>query len=78
MDLFREKHITQRGLPGCSDSKESACNAGDPGSMPWSGRYPGERNGNPFQYACLENSMDGGAWGATVHGVLRNQTQLSN
>ena len=52
-----------------SDSKESACNAGDPGSIPVSGRCPGEGNGNPLQYSCLENSMDRGAWQATVHGV---------
>ena len=47
--------------PGGSDGKESACIAGDPGSMPGSGRFPGEGNGNPFQYSCLENSMDKGA-----------------
>ena len=46
------------GFPGGSDSKESACNAGDPGSIPGLGRSPGEENGNPFQYSCLENSMD--------------------
>ena len=48
-----------------------ACNAGDPGSIPGSGRSPGERNGYPLQYSCLENSMDRGAWQATVHGVTR-------
>ena len=47
--------------------KESACNAGDPGLTPGSGRSPGEGNGNPLQYSCLENSMDRGAWQATVH-----------
>ena len=46
------------GFPCGTDSKESACNAGDPGSIPGSGRSPGERNGNPLQYSCLENSMD--------------------
>ena len=46
------------GFPGGSDSKVSACNAGDPGSIPESGRSPGEGNGNPLQYSCLENSMD--------------------
>ena len=56
------------GLPGGSDGKESACNAGDPGLIPGLGRSPGEGNGNPFQYSCLENSMDRGAWWATVHG----------
>ena len=50
------------GFPGGSDSKESACNARDPGSVPDSGRSPGEENGNPLQYSCLENPMGGGAW----------------
>ena len=54
-----------------SDIKKSACNAGDPGSMTWLGRFPGERNGNPLQQSCLENSMDRGAWWATVHGCQR-------
>ena len=49
--------------------KEFACNAGDLGSIPGSGRSPGEGNGNPLQYSCLENSMDRGAWPVTVHGV---------
>ena len=61
-----------------SDSKASAYNAGDPGSIPESGRPPGEGNGNPLQYSCLENSMDGGAWWATVHGVAKSQTRLNN
>ena len=51
----------KQGFPGGSDSKVSACNAGDPGSIPGSGRSPGEGNGNPLQYSCLENSMDRGA-----------------
>ena len=51
---------------------------GDLGSIPGLGRSPGERNGNPLQYSCLENPMDGGAWWATVHGVAKSQTQLSN
>ena len=54
--------------------KASACNAGDLGSIPGSGRSPGEGNGNPLQYSCLENPMDVGAWGATVHGVAKSQT----
>ena len=58
-------------FPGGSDSKVSACNAGDPGSMPGSGRSPGKGNGNPLQYSCLENLMDGEAWRATVHGLQR-------
>ena len=61
------------GFPGGSDGKESACKAGDLGSIPGSGRSPGEGNGYPVQYACLENPMDRGAWQATVHGVARSQ-----
>ena len=67
-----------RSSLGGSDSKVSACNVGDLGSIPGSGRYPGEGNGNPLQYCCLENSMDGGAWWAAVHGVTKSWTQLSN
>ena len=52
-----------RGFPGGSDGKDSACNAGDPGSISGLGRSPGEGNGTPFQYSCLENSMERGAWG---------------
>ena len=62
------------GFPGGSDGKESACNAGDLGSILRSGRSPGEGNCNPLQYSCLENSMDGGSWRATVHGVTKIQT----
>ena len=61
-------------FPGGSNGKESACNAGDSGSIPGSGRSPGEGNGNPFQYSCPENSMDRGAWLATVHEVPNSQT----
>ena len=61
-----------------SDGKVSACNAGDPGLIPGSERSPGEGNGNPLQYSCLENSMDGEAWWATVHGVAKSQTRLSD
>ena len=57
------------GFPGGSEGKESACNAGDPGLIPGLRRSPGEVNGYPLQYPCLENSMDRGAWGATVHWV---------
>ena len=66
------------GFPGGSDSKESACNAGDLGSIPGLGRSPGEGNGNPLWYSCLENSIDRGAWWATVHGVAESWTRLSN
>ena len=62
------------GSPGSSDGKASAYNAGDPGSIPGLGRSPGEGNGNPLQYSCLENPMDRGAWGATVHGVAKSWT----
>ena len=62
------------GLPRGSDSKESACNAGNPGLIPGSGRSLGEGNGNLLQYSCLENSMDRGDWWATVHGVAKSQT----
>ena len=65
-------------FPGGSDSKESACNAGDLGSIPGSGRSPGEGNGNPLQYSCLENPMGRGAWQATVHGTAKSQKQLSD
>ena len=65
-------------FPGGSDSKASAYNAGDPDSIPGSGRSPGEGNGNPLQYSCLENPMDGGAWLATVHGVAKNLTRPSD
>ena len=59
-----------------SDGKESACNAGDLGSMPGLGRSLGEGNGNPLQYSCLENPMDRGAWWAIVPGVTKSQTRL--
>ena len=61
-----------------SDGKESSCNAGDLGSIPRSGRSSGEGNGNPLQYSCLENPMDRGTWQATVHGVAKSQTRLSD
>ena len=60
-----------RGFLHSSVGKESACNAGDPVLIPGLGRSPGEGNGNPLQYSCLENPMDRGAWRATVHGVTR-------
>ena len=66
------------GFPGGSNSKQSACSAGDLGSIPGLGKSPGEGNGYPLQYSCLENSMDRGAWQATVHEVTKNQTQPSN
>ena len=66
------------GFPRGSVSKESACNSGDPGLIPGSGRFPGEENGNPLQCSCLGNPVDIGAWQATVHGAAKSQTQLSN
>ena len=57
--------------PHSSVGKESACNVGDLGSIPGSGRSPGEGNGNPLQYSFLENPIDRGAWWATVHGIAR-------
>ena len=65
-------------FPGGSDGKESACSAGDPSSILGLGRSPGKGNGNPLQYSCLEDPMDRGAWWATVHGVVRSWTRLSN
>jgi len=62
------------GSPGGSDSKNSACNAGDLGSIPGSGCSPEEWNSKPFQYSYLENFMDRGAWWATIHGVVKSQT----
>ena len=67
-----------KGFHGGSDGKESACSAGDLGSIPGLGRSPGEGNDNPIQYSCLEKSMFRGAWWATVHGVAESGTQLSN
>ena len=64
--------------PGGSEDKASACNAGDPGSIPGSGRSPGGRHGNTLQYSCLENPLDRGAWWATVHGVAKSRTRLSD
>ena len=63
-----------RDFPGGSDSKASAYNVGDLGSIPGSGRSSGEGNGNPLQYSYLENPMDGGAWQATVDGVTKSRT----
>ena len=66
------------GFPGGLDGKESGCNAGDPGLIPELGKSPGEGNGNPFQYSCLENTMDRRAWQAMVHGILRVTTLQLN
>ena len=66
------------GFRGGSDGKEAACSAGDLSLIPGLGRSPGEGSGNPLQYSCLENSMDRGAGQATVHGVAKSWTQLSD
>ena len=66
------------GFPGGSDGKESACNAGDQGSVPGLGLSPGEGNGYLLQYSCLENSMNREAWQAIVYGITKSQTRLSN
>ena len=71
-------YYSTQSFPSGSDGKESACNAGNPGSISGSGRSRGEGNGNPLQYSCLENSMDRGAWQATVHGVTKSWTRLSD
>ena len=73
--------VTKKTDLGFSDSsvgKESTCNAGDPSSIPGSGRSSGKGIGYPLQYSCLENSMDRGAWKATVHGVTKSRTRLSD
>ena len=79
---FGEKYnkliIVFMGLPDDSDGKESACNAGDLGPIPGLGRSPGGGHGNPCQYCCLENPTDRGAWRATLHGVTKRWTRLSN
>ena len=67
-----------QGFPGGSCGKESACNVGDLGSILGVGTFPGEGNGNPLQYSCLENPIDRGAWKFTVHGVVKSRTRLSN
>ena len=66
------------GFPDVSVGKESTCNAGDSVSVPGLGRSPGKGDGNPLQYSCLENPMDTGSWWATIHGVTKSWTQLSN
>ena len=65
-------------FPGGSDDKESACNAGDLGLIPGLGRSPGEAHGNPLQYSCLVNPMERRAWWATVHGLPKSWTRLSD
>ena len=66
-----------RGFPGGSDGTGSACSVGDSGSIPALGRFPGEENGNPLQYSCLENPKDRGAWCTTVYEVAKSWTRLT-
>ena len=68
---------TSGGLPCSSNGQESAFNTGDPGSVPGLGRSSGEGNGNPLQYFCLENPIDGGAWQTTARGITESQTRVS-
>ena len=72
--IFNPKYC----FPGGLEVKASACNVGDPGLIPGLGRSPEEGNGNPLQYSRLENSMEGGAWWAIVHGVAKSQIRLSD
>ena len=84
LPLIRELNMTERltlslwGFPDGSDGKESAFSSGDLGSILGLGRFSGEENGYPLQYSCLENSMDRGAWQATVHGIAKRWTRLSD
>ena len=76
-DIYR-KIFNVVGFPGGSDGKESACIAGDLNLIPGLGRSPGEGNGYPLQYSHLENSRDRAAWQATIHGVTKSRTPLSD
>ena len=82
MPAWSKWHLKYRlnvyvGFWGGSVVKNPPTNTGDTGSIPGSGRFSGEGNGNPFQYSCLGNPMDRGAWGATVHGITKSRTWLS-
>ena len=74
----KELDRTEHGFPAGSVGKESACNSGDPGLIPGSGRSPAGGDGNSLQYSCLKNSTDRGAWWATVHGIAKSRTRLSD
>ena len=78
MHTFDLTVLPSWGFPGGSGGKEATCNAGDPGSIPGSGRSPGEGNGNPLQYSCPKNPVNRGAWRAEVHGVEKSRTQPSD
>ena len=76
--MFWIRLVVLLGFPGGSDSKESTCNAGDPGLIPVLRRSLGKGNGFTLQYSCLGNPMDRGTWQTTVHGVTKSRTQLSD
>ena len=76
--MYRKVIQIYMGFPGGSESKGSVCNTEDLGLIPRLGRSPGEGNGYPLQYSCLENPMDRGAWWAAVHAVAKSWTRLSN
>ena len=76
--IFKLIMLDIMGFPGGSDGKQSACDAGNLCSVSGMGRSPGEWNGFPLQYSCLENSVERGAWRATVHEVAKSQMQLSD
>ena len=75
---FFKPPMARADFPHGSAGKESACNSGAVGLISELGRFPGEGNGNPLQYSCLENPIDRGAWQTTVHGVAKSQTRLSD
>ena len=77
-NLNRHRPWGRMGLPWWLSGKECACQPGDVGSIPWSGRSPREGNDNPLQYSCLGNPMDRGTCGATIHGVAKSRTQFGN
>ena len=72
---IKARYLLVVGFASSSDGKESACNEGDPGSIPVLQRYPGDENGYPLQYSCLENPIVRGDWWATVHGISKSWTQ---
>ena len=77
LESWESSYLWEKGgFPSSSAGKESTCNAGDLGWIPALGRPPGEGNGNPLQYSCLEKSTDRGAWWTTVHGVTKSQHNL--
>ena len=78
LSIYIYIYLSSLGFPGGSDSKESACNTGDLSLIPGPGRFPGEEIGYPLQYSCLENSTYRGGWWATVHGITKNRTQLTD